>query len=515
VPVNTMRLKRQDAPVHLGLWGGIALLSLSMFLMGVAKHPSTPSSLISAYQGGYSDDVLNSLALPRHSTLSPAKAPLHSLEVPAAIFVPEESQEQETALQTPDAGASNPLSLPRTGPVPLPPRDALPKKVTPTLVRFAARIGRPTLILKEQVLQAKSGDNAMSLLKAAGAHQQEAAAMVEALKKWWNPSALKSGQQLTVVRGNGDDTTIYGLYVRTSALNDVVVERSEDGFIAGNMARPITTETVLASGMIRSTFLQAANYEGLPVAVRQKLMRAFSYSVDFERDVSRGDKFEVLYEQKRDEDGNVLQADTMLTATLTLNGKASTVYSFKQGAAIEFFSAAGQSVRKALLRTPVDHVRITSGFGMRWHPVLGFNKLHKGVDFGVPIGTPIRAAGDGTIKVAGRFGGYGNYLRLQHSATYDTAYGHISRFAKGIKPGVAVRQGQIIAYSGNTGRSTGPHLHYEVIKNNVPVNPQTASVTVDNRLSNRDLAQFQQQVAKVTALLRQERSASTVAQLNR
>ena len=178
-----------------------------------------------------------------------------------------------------------------------------------------------------------------------------------------------------------------------------------------------------------------------------------------------------------------------------------------------YYHADGSNVKKALLRTPIDGARITSAFGMRFHPILGYTKMHKGVDFGAPEGTPIYAAGDGIIEGAGWVNGYGNFVLMRHNATYETAYGHCSRFGSGIAPGVRVRQGQIIAYVGMTGRATGPHLHYEVRVNGDQVNPEGVKFQMANRLEGKDMAEFQDNKKRIVAALSGAPSKGDLARL--
>jgi len=208
--------------------------------------------------------------------------------------------------------------------------------------------------------------------------------------------------------------------------------------------------------------------------------------------VQPGDSFEVLYERIADRSGKTVASGDFLYAAMTLSGKTLRVYRHVVSGthAAEYFNGHGQSVRKALLRTPIDGARLTSGFGMRTHPILGYSLMHRGVDFGAAPGTPIMAAGDGVVEKAGAEGGFGNMVLLRHNATYETAYAHMSRFAAGIKPGVHVRQGQVIGYVGATGLATGPHLHYEVRINREQVNPLSIKMMPGPKLAGPELRAF-------------------------
>ena len=199
----------------------------------------------------------------------------------------------------------------------------------------------------------------------------------------------------------------------------------------------------------------------------------------------------MFFERLHDDLGRPVKEGNLLYANLTLSGTALRLYRYEDAdGIIDYYNEHGHSVRKALLRTPVDGARLSSGFGMRRHPILGYSRMHQGIDFAAPSGTPIKAAGDGVIEVAGRDGGYGNYVRIRHNSEHKTAYGHLSRFASGIRPGVRVRQGQTIGYVGSTGQSTGPHLHYEVMVNNAQVNPMSLRLPTGKVLAGLDLAVF-------------------------
>jgi murein DD-endopeptidase MepM/ murein hydrolase activator NlpD len=211
----------------------------------------------------------------------------------------------------------------------------------------------------------------------------------------------------------------------------------------------------------------------------------------------------VLVERLQLEDGTVVGYGNVLYANLDLGDRSLPVFRYKdKGGNVDYYNAKGESLRKALLRTPINGARITSGFGMRMHPLLGYSKMHRGVDFGALAGTPIYAAGDGVIDMAGANGSYGNYVRIKHDGKYSTAYAHASRIAAGIKKGVKVKQGQVIAYVGSTGRSTGAHLHYEILAGNDQINPSGVKFKTGSTLSGKDLAAFKSQVSSVQAQLK-------------
>ena len=268
--------------------------------------------------------------------------------------------------------------------------------------------------------------------------------------------------------------------------------RLQDGsFVSGLVERPLNRELRRASGIIQNSLYKTAEAMGLPTEVLIKLIRIFSYDVDFQRDIRKGDEFEALYEVYTDEDGEMVKGSALLYASMTLSGTKLPLFKYAlTDGFTDYFDEDGQSARKALMRTPIDGARLTSSYGKRKHPTLGYSKMHRGVDFGAPKGTPVFAAGDGIIEEATRNGAYGKYVRLRHGTKYQTAYAHLSKFAKGIQRGKRVRQGQTIGYVGSTGRSTGPHLHYEVLVNRKQVNPLGVKLPTGLFLDGDELVKF-------------------------
>jgi len=242
-------------------------------------------------------------------------------------------------------------------------------------------------------------------------------------------------------------------------------------------------------GNIRGSLFEAAMAQGVPVAMLTEMIKAFSYDVDFQRDIQPDDHFELMFERGTDKRYNDAK---LLYASMTLSGKEMKLYRFAdQQGGFDYYNQAGESAKKALLKTPVDGAKISSGFGMRFHPILHYSTQHKGIDFAVNTGTPVMAAGSGKVEMAGVNGSYGIYVRIEHDDSHETAYGHLSRLAPGIRPGSHVSQGQIIAYSGSTGRSTGPHLHYEVLVDEEQVNPMSVKFQAGRKLGGKELAKFQ------------------------
>ena len=244
-------------------------------------------------------------------------------------------------------------------------------------------------------------------------------------------------------------------------------------------------------GVIKNGLFSDGVDSGISASTMMKMINLYAYDIDFQRDIHSGDKFEMLVESFFDENGKKIKDGNVLYSSIKLSNRQVETYAYQVGDKLEYFDIKGNSMRKSLLRTPINGARVSSGFGMRRHPILGYSKMHKGVDFAAPTGTPILAAGSGTITYIGVKGGYGNYVQIKHNSDYSTAYGHASRFNKKLKNGSKVSQGDIVAYVGTTGRSTGPHLHFELIYKGTQVNPSKVKATSGLKLVGKDLVKFE------------------------
>ena len=369
-----------------------------------------------------------------------------------------------------------------------------------TPIDYAA-IGKPTYVAVQQSFKAKRGDTLAGLLGRAGATGKDVAAAMTAMKSHFNPRQFRQGQVVKVSYRSDTNSVIsesaapgvfHGFSLLPDPTTELKVARAIDGkFKAWKLERQLTTRATRSEGEIRSSLYVAGKKAGLTNSVLAELIRAYSWDVDFQRDIRKGDHFEVMFDKVIDEDGKIIKSDVIHYASLTLSGKANRIYRFKtKDGHTGYYNEKGHSAQKALMRTPIDGARLSSGFGRRKHPVLGYTKLHKGVDFAAPRGTPIYAAGNGTITYAGRKGSFGKYIRIRHNGTYATAYAHMKGIRKGIRKGTRVSQGQIIGYVGTTGRSTGPHLHYEIFKNNRQANPMRIKMPSGEKLKSDQLAKF-------------------------
>ena len=355
---------------------------------------------------------------------------------------------------------------------------------------------------KEVALQ--SGDTLISLLTRLGASREVANDIYYSLKEHYDPRDLKAGQKLKVNLAIDSQTeelaNVNYLMIEPNAGERIITALKNGAFETYVEKDEFIDEINSISGEIDGNLSNVMNRKGVPMRVISNFINIFSYSVDFKRDLQKGDSFEIVYESQVTPDGTLVKSGNILYAGLVLRNQKIALYRFKDSKGnVDYYSAKGQALKKTLDRKPLAarNARISSPFGKRYHPVLKKHKIHWGVDYAAPSGTPIYAGGDGVIQVAKYNGSYGYYIKIRHNSEFSTAYGHMSRFAKGIRPGVRVTQGQVIAYVGSTGRSTGPHLHYEVIQNGRRVNPRTIKAATGENLSGNNLAKFKKLVAKI------------------
>jgi murein DD-endopeptidase MepM/ murein hydrolase activator NlpD len=367
-----------------------------------------------------------------------------------------------------------------------------------------------------KTLKVGSGDTLMSLFTKAGTEPTEAQQMIEAFAAIFTAKDLKSGQELRFSMVPAPSDTGQMEPVKVSIFDKdthlATVARNRQGeYVASTEA--IGNDAKQTQGASRATlytaFYHAALEQHIPAETILKLLRVHSYDVDFKQKVKAGDTFEMFFDGGNDEE----QVGELLYTSMTIDGQQRKFYRFRTpDDVVDYYDEQGNSAKKFLMRNPVKGGRYTSGFGARNHPLLKYLKMHTGVDWAAPSGTPILAAGDGTVEKVGREGGYGNYIRIRHANGFATAYGHMSRFAQGVEPGVTVKQGQIIGYVGSTGMSTGPHCHFEVLVNSKFVNPMTIQVPRGLQLTGRQLAEFQRERGRIETLMQMDPVSSRVAQ---
>jgi murein DD-endopeptidase MepM/ murein hydrolase activator NlpD len=294
---------------------------------------------------------------------------------------------------------------------------------------------------------------------------------------------------------------IISLFYPIDAITSVEVKRNMETFDISKTVLKLNRKEIVSSNVIKNNLYSAAVEVGIEPNIIVEFANIFGFEVDFQRDIRKGDRFEIYYEQYLDDDNIVRQTGKIIYASMFVNNKEIALYNFKYNNEIGFYDVDGKSVIKTLMKTPINGARLSSSFGMRKHPILGFNKLHQGTDFAAKTGTPIMASGSGVVLRAQKYKGYGNFVSIKHNSTYVTAYGHMSKYGRGIKKGIRVTQGQIIGYVGSTGMSTGPHLHYEVIKNGKRINSQRLKLPTGKILNNESRNKFEVERIKIDVRL--------------
>ena len=370
------------------------------------------------------------------------------------------------------------------------------------------RIDTPVAMAYEtSTITVGRGDTLMDLLVKAGAGRGEAHEAITSIGKVFRPQRLRRGQEITLTfqaspspatKERSGDLREVAIDVEPGVR--VVASRQPAGaFSAVEQVAELRPALARKGGVISDSLFLSARRAGVPVGVLVDTIRVFSFDVDFQREIWRGDQFEILFEEMKDSEGAKVKDGNLLYAALTLRGKKMELYRHtpSDNGRTDYFDAKGQTARKALMRTPIDGARLTSRYGRRKHPILGYARMHRGLDFGANRGTPIMAAGDGIIEYLGRNGSYGKYIRIRHNGTYKTAYAHMKGYASKLRKGRRVKQGQIIGYVGTTGSSTGPHLHYEVFMNGKQVNPLKLKLPTGRKLKGKVLKNFQTEITSL------------------
>ncbi|WP_156812002.1 M23 family metallopeptidase [Robiginitomaculum antarcticum] len=359
-------------------------------------------------------------------------------------------------------------------------------------VVFASLSDNESLAGDIKSIKLKPGDSLGPVLMRNGVAPNEAYNAMEAFATAYNPRDLRAGQLVTLYFDKSAEPQLTEVTLKPSFDRTVFVSRDNQGeYRTRDLTVNFPKEIVQVSGTVENSLYLDAGRMGVPDKVTGQFSHIYEHSVDFQRDIRKGDAFIMAFELYRDAQGNPLKAGDLLYASFSPRGKTSSYYLYTtQDGSENFFDADGKSAKRKLMRTPVNGARLSSGYGRRKHPVLGYVKTHKGVDFAAPRGTPIMAAGIGTVERANRYGSFGNYVRIRHSDGYKTAYAHMKSFARGIRSGSRVRQGQTIGYVGTTGRSTGPHLHYEVHKGGKAINPRSLSTLSGKPLPSAEKAAF-------------------------
>ena len=310
---------------------------------------------------------------------------------------------------------------------------------------------------------------------------------------------IYAGRKLSLVLKkleDGSNTVVNIQYPINNTLS-IEIRKTQESFLVKEIALKLYKKEVVIKSEIKNNLYSAAVKASIEPNIIIEFARIFGFEVDFQRDIRKGDWFEILYERFEDDNNIVKDTGKIIYASMFVNGEEINLYNFKDGTDTSFYDIKGKSIVKSLMKTPINGARLSSSFGMRKHPILGYNKMHKGTDFAAPAGTPIMASGAGKVTRARWCGGGGNCVKIKHNSTYETIYAHMKNFARGIKEGKRVRQGQIIGYVGSTGLSTGPHLHYEVIVNGRKVNSQKLKLPSGKILKGKAREEFELERIKI------------------
>ena len=352
----------------------------------------------------------------------------------------------------------------------------------------------------------RRGDTLARILRRAGIDRTQTHDAAAAFGKVFDLRKLRLGEVVRITLSA--DKHIQEIRIDRGPEEYILTRGDEAGvpFAAVRTEKALTRNLVLAAGGIRTSLYVSAKKAKVPYNILAQMIRLYSWSVDFQREIQPGDTFEITYERFSDAAGNVLVDGEIVYAQMVLSGDTRPLFRFETGPGrVEYFDEKGRGARRTLMRTPIDGARLSSSYGKRRHPILGFTRMHRGVDFAAPRGTPIYAAGDGVVSYRGWKGAYGRYVQIRHNSTYSTAYAHLSRFRRGVTKGSRVRQGQVLGYVGSSGLSTGPHLHYEVLVNSRKVNPLSLKLPAGTRLKGPALVRFhaeRRRIAGETASLR-------------
>jgi len=343
---------------------------------------------------------------------------------------------------------------------------------------------------KEKV-SIKKGQNLNTILTNAGASQKEIFNISKILRQYISLKKLNTDQVFEILTDKKSGEIIR-LTVNLDNINSLHIFKKDKQFIANKIEKVLYKKTVLGEGLIKSSLFKAAQKENIDAEVVVDFARIFGFEIDFQRDIRKNDIFQIVYDKYVDDDGELQKNGDIIYAYMKNQGREIALYRFVDQRGIPgYYQTNGKSIEKALMKTPINGARLSSTFGIRRHPILGYNKMHRGTDFAAPKGTPIMASGSGIIEMAQWNGAYGKYIRIRHNSKYKTAYAHLNGYARGIKRGVKVRQGQIIGYVGSTGRSTGPHLHYEVLVNGKRRNSQRLKLPSGRTLRGEDREKFE------------------------
>ena len=345
-------------------------------------------------------------------------------------------------------------------------------------------------VVNHKVLQGEAFDK---ILKSYSVPDKEIAKIKKTLNSNYNLNNLKTSSiiNFTIDQSNNKNITSFVFPVSRTEKIQLIKNIETENFEVKTIITNLNKRIVFKEGIIRQSLYKAAADLGIKPNIIIEFAGLYGFQVDFQRDIRKNDSFQIMYEVFEDDNGKIFETGNIIFSDLRLSGVNNALYYYGKKESEGHYDENGKSVKKALMKTPINGARLSSKFGMRKHPIDGFNKMHRGTDFAAPMGTPIMASGDGVITRARWCGGGGNCIKIRHNSTYETVYAHMRNFARGIKEGLRIKQGQIIGFVGSTGKSTGPHLHYEVIKNGKRINSQKLKLPSGKALKNKERQEFE------------------------
>ncbi len=345
------------------------------------------------------------------------------------------------------------------------------------------------------------GETFDSILESYDVEEKEINKIKKKLLQKINLNKLKTEQKIEFTLDQSKNE-IKEFILQISNTEKIYLSRNSETnkFDQKKLITKLNKQLIYNENIILQSLYRSASDKKIPANIIIEFARIYGFQVDFQRDIQKRDTFQIMYEIYTDDNDKIQATGNILFANLNLSGENNSLYYFDKKGSEGHYDQNGKSVKKALMKTPINGARLSSPFGMRKHPIDGFNKMHRGTDFAAPTGTPIMASGDGIIKKAGWCGGGGNCVVIKHNSTYQTVYAHMSKFASGIRSGIRVRQGQTIGYVGSTGKSTGPHLHYEVIVNGKKINSQTLKLPSGKVLKGEERKLFETKKIKLDVL---------------
>ncbi len=365
-----------------------------------------------------------------------------------------------------------------------------------------SKIKTPFIDIEYEV---KGGDTILKILKKFNVQNNEIQTIINKYKKYGNPTQLSKGNKIDILIEEVPSKKINSILkfsVPLSKSTTIEIVKDENNkIISKKIVTKLYKKKIISENIIKNNLYSSAIEVEIDPNTIIEFARIFGFEIDFQRDIRKNDYFKIFYEKYFDENGEFVKNGSILYAQMSVNNREIILYKFGDDKNYGYFDSNGKSVEKALMKTPINGARLSSPFGLRKHPILGYTKMHQGTDFAAPEGTPIMASGSGTVVLAKWCGGGGNCIKIKHNSTYETIYAHLKSFAKGIRPGKKVRQGSIIGYVGSTGMSTGPHLHYEVLINGKKVNSQKLKLPSGKVLQGNERQLFEIHRIKTDVLI--------------